>query len=94
VVAAALLLAALLAAVPNLGLVPVEEREPAGPVGQAPADGGLGATGVGQRQTPAGGADQPQPARDLGDDDGDDGGGGSGGGGSGEGGGGGSSGPD
>jgi eukaryotic-like serine/threonine-protein kinase len=107
-VAAAVLLAVLLVAVPGLGLVPLGGREPAGPVGQAPAGGqaptggqapaggGLGAAEVGQGQTPAGGADQP--GRDLGDgngrDGGDDGEGSGGGGSGGEGGGGGSSGPD
>jgi eukaryotic-like serine/threonine-protein kinase len=107
VAAAALLLVALLAAVPSLGLLPVGGREPGGQApagGQTPADrlapaggqapaggGGLGAAGSGQRETPAGGADRPRQDRGGDDDSGDD---DSGGGGSGGGhGGGGSSGP-
>jgi eukaryotic-like serine/threonine-protein kinase len=73
-VAAAVLLAVLLAAVPSLGVLPVGGREPARPGGQAPADGG-GAIGSGQQPTPTGGADRP--GTDLVDEDGGDGGEGS-----------------
>jgi hypothetical protein len=88
-VAALVLLAALLAAVPSLGILPLDGREPARPGGQvpagdqAPAGGGLGTTGAGQGTAPAGDADRPgRDPRDQGDQDGSsEGSGGSGGGG-------------
>jgi eukaryotic-like serine/threonine-protein kinase len=82
-VAAALLLAALLAAVPSLGILSPDGREPARPGaripegGQAPArgqasnGGGVGATKAGQGATPAGVADRPE--RDPDDQDDQDG---------------------
>jgi eukaryotic-like serine/threonine-protein kinase len=115
-VVAALLLAALLVGAPSLGLVPPSlglappgGREPAGPVGQAPAGGQTPAVGQdpaggqdpsagGLGATEAGGRQAPaggadQPGRDLGGDDGGSG-GGDGGGDDGEGSGGGGSGGD
>jgi len=88
-VAAALLLAALPAAVPSLGILPLDGREPARPGerapagGQAPAGGGVGATQAGQGATPAGVDDRPgRDPGDQGDQDGSaEGSGGSGGGG-------------
>jgi eukaryotic-like serine/threonine-protein kinase len=76
-VAAALLLAALLAAVPAFGILPLGGREPAGPGVQAPAGGSLGAAGPGQQETPA--AVVNRPGRDPGGEDGGSGGEGSGG---------------
>jgi hypothetical protein len=55
-VAALVLLVALLAAVPGLGLLPPDGRTPPRSGGQAPAGGGVGATQAGQ--APAGGAGQ------------------------------------
>jgi eukaryotic-like serine/threonine-protein kinase len=75
--AAALLLAALLAAVPSLGILPLDGRESARPGGQVPAGGqapdggGVGATAAGQAPTPRGVADRP--ARDPDDQDDQDG---------------------